>query len=146
MTRLKQICLNRVNRLVVFGNKNHLFFESSVCSNFNPCAVVVFFIQKICGNLTEDNVIIDGTGFGLVCKVICPECNTPHTLSSSVNKTTGKSSFSIFNFNRHFKKHDKPNHDAEMSSPSGGIDYQKEYNDLKITHDAKGTQFFHRFV
>lgn len=67
------------------------------------------FSSKVCTNLSEANVIITETKSGLDCKVFCPACNSPITLSSCVNDVTGKCSFSGFNFSRHYAKHPKLN-------------------------------------
>lgn len=56
--------------------------------------------------MNQDDVIVESLpNGGLQCKIICPECKEPRTLSSSVNEATGKSSFSVYNFTRHFKTH-----------------------------------------
>lgn len=60
--------------------------------------------MKIWAELPEMNVTVENKD-GFVCKIKCPECNVVRTLSSSVNKVTGKTSFSLHNFKVHFNSH-----------------------------------------
>lgn len=88
---------------------------------------------KICDTLADENVVVDDTNSGLVCKITCPICNSNTSLSSSVNKKTGTSSFSIHNFKRHFEKsHDRNSSDirGQINSPSSSanVDLNDDYN------------------
>lgn len=69
--------------------------------------IFLYLCLKVCLNLSDQHVIITETPSGLSCKLYCPECTYPIKLSSCVNDLTGKCSFSIYNFSRHYTKHQK---------------------------------------
>lgn len=61
----------------------------------------MFFLQlSEKGVLT--NIDLKRTNDDLACKVICPICGMEKALSSYVSESSGKISFSIYNFKRHY--------------------------------------------
>lgn len=61
-----------------------------------------FFLIKVCNSLSDDDVMFENNGS--VCKIRCPDCLSVKRMSSSVNKDTGKRSFTVYNFSRHYKE------------------------------------------
>ncbi|XP_031639982.1 kinesin-like protein KIN-14H [Contarinia nasturtii] len=59
-------------------------------------------VKKICEQMTDGNIMIEETSSGATCKVSCPQCQTVSALGSFTNQTTGKQTFSIHNFTRHY--------------------------------------------
>lgn len=81
--------------------------------------------MKICREFCENNITIKNAENGLNCKVSCPDCGAgskEYALSSSRNQITGKTSFSYFNFERHYSKAHKNRDDVN--------DVKDQLNDL----------------
>lgn len=98
-----------------------------VCHSFNYSFLVFLFnslftpmYSKICQFLSIENIIIEETSSGQNCRILCPLCDATQLLSSTVGRT-GKTSFSIYNFSRHFNSH---NNLRENSSSIDENDYE----------------------
>lgn len=64
--------------------------------------------KNICPDISESDISMENSSKGLNCIVSCPKCHSETKLSSYTNKKTGTSSFTIFNFSRHYRKlHDQ---------------------------------------
>lgn len=48
------------------------------------------------------NIVLKGSSDDLVCEIICPACNGKKKLSHFYNASTGKTSFSLYNFKTHY--------------------------------------------
>lgn len=56
-------------------------------------------------DISLEQVIVDEVDGELCCHVKCPTCQKSLSISSSVNKATGRTSFSLYNFQRHMNLH-----------------------------------------
>lgn len=59
------------------------------------------------------------------CKIVCPTCVCVKSLSSSIT-TTGKRSFSVFNFTRHYAKHQTPTDVSDENDRRGDDEVQMD--------------------
>ncbi|XP_055308452.1 uncharacterized protein LOC129572513 [Sitodiplosis mosellana] len=99
--------------------------------------------NKVCDKITEEAVIFENSG--KICKIECSDCGRQVKLSSSINKETGKNSFSVFNFSRHYSSaHSNRGTEATGSSDDGEsskqtqIEHiQRELKNVKSDNDNK---------
>lgn len=73
---------------------------------------------------------------GTICKIQCPDCESIKKISSYVNKDTGKSTFSVFNFSRHYSAHSNREAEGIVDSPDRqndeGGESSKQSNLIKV--------------
>lgn len=61
--------------------------------------------KNACKDFDETNVVFEDAPSGRQCSIVCPICRESKGLGSSFNVSTGKHSYSMFNFTRHVKIH-----------------------------------------
>lgn len=84
-----------------FCRKQRRFVERNCC-HVKFVFDIFYFFFKFCGKINDSNILIEDGESGKMCKISCPECEVETSLSSSVSSSTGKISFTIFNFRRHY--------------------------------------------
>lgn len=108
-----------------------ILFVSLVCHSFDYLFIIAFFF-KLCDKFVESNILLEDSPSGMICKVFCPVCGVENSLSSSENNTTGKISFTIFNFRRHYLAHHSVGFESGGGECSTAIESnQNAYDELK---------------
>lgn len=73
-------------------------------NRFNDIFKLIFVSPiKVCDKITDECITFDDSGS--MCQIKCPDCETLTKLSTFTNQRTGKISFSLYNFSRHFEMH-----------------------------------------
>lgn len=90
-----------IQKVLEQGKKVNKFFIPLVNRSL---LISISFMLQVCPNLTEGQVQIVNTPVGLQCQLTCVICSSQVKLSSSRNASTGKSTFSVYNFSRHLMK------------------------------------------
>lgn len=76
--------------------------------------------------MRNDCVLLEN--FGTICKIKCPDCDNIRKMSSFVNKTTRKCTFSVSNFARHHAAHDEEDHDTNVVQENVQIETDQQNN------------------
>lgn len=61
----------------------------------------MLFVQ-FCEKVESTNIDLKRTNDGFTCEVTCPMCKTEKSLASYISESSGKTTFSISNFKRHY--------------------------------------------
>lgn len=119
------------NRLIPLVKRNLLIFSMS-------------FVLKVCSSLNEGHILITKTSLGLQCQLCCVECSTLVKLSSSRNASTGKNSFSVYNFSRHLTKvHNENSLNQSNSVPNQEFlerNYMRNSNETQYSESMQLTE------
>lgn len=89
---------------------------------------------KVCDELAVENIIFENQGS--VCKIQCSDCGKEKKLSSFLNKDTGKCTFSVSNFKRHYEVH-AGNEKSTQSVENGESSQQPNENQVNNVDIAK---------
>ncbi|XP_055307854.1 uncharacterized protein LOC129571981 [Sitodiplosis mosellana] len=90
--------------------------------------MVMVQAKKVCDKITDECVILDSSGS--FCQIICPDCDSATKISSSTNKRTGKISFSVHNFSRHYETHTEQT--AKQDKSASQIDLGESSKNSRI--------------
>lgn len=80
------------------------FLNSTSDSSENTAEKILDHAKKICNDIQESDISFDTGSTGSRCRIICPKCIHTITLGRFLNNSTGKSTYNIYNFSRHYKK------------------------------------------
>lgn len=91
---------------------------------------------KVCEKLTVDDIIVENQGS--ICKIHCPDCDNVNKISSFVNKDTGRRTFTVANFTRHYEGHtggvNENSAQIAVDGESPKQEQQQQVNDAKIAN------------
>lgn len=68
--------------------------------------------------IQNENILLKQGANGLTCEILCPKCKKCCKLSSSTHATTNSTTFSVYNFAKHFAVIHGSNHAPVSSNPA----------------------------
>lgn len=80
------------------------FLNSTSDNCENTAKKILDDAKEICNDIRESDISFDTGSTGSRCRIICPKCIHTITLGRFLNNSTGKSTYNIYNFSRHYKK------------------------------------------